>query len=294
MNTSFQRKVITMTNIRTDFGRVLGPVKPMHDVGGNFADGLFVDIPNIFRDFDADETDPANYDFVFTDWLIQTLMSHHVEPVFRLGVSIENYCKWRAYRIFPPKDNAKWAHICEHVIRHYNEGWADGFRYGITYWEIWNEPDHTHLPQDNQMWQGTPEEYFELYDTAAKHLKACFGNTIKVGGFASCGFYGIFLDPEKYGLSRMPNKPYDWEYSNCVVRYRVEFFYRFFRYIKEHGSRKALLVTNVSGAACEFETDLDGDMKVFLIDKDNLLAETDFDPRHFTLADNQCALIKSV
>ena len=50
----------------------------------------------------------------------------------------------------PPKDYAKWARICEHIITHYTEGWADGFNYKITYWEIWNEPENI------QMWQGTP------------------------------------------------------------------------------------------------------------------------------------------
>ncbi len=24
---------------------------------------------------------------------------------------------------------------------HYTEGWADGFRYDMEYWEIWNEAD---------------------------------------------------------------------------------------------------------------------------------------------------------
>lgn len=24
---------------------------------------------------------------------------------------------------------------------HYNDGWADGFSYNITYWEVWKEPD---------------------------------------------------------------------------------------------------------------------------------------------------------
>ena len=62
----------------------------------------------------------------------------------------------------------KWAEICEHIIRHYNEGWADGFYYNIEYWEIWNEPDNS------QMWTGTPEEFYELYRVAANHLKSCF------------------------------------------------------------------------------------------------------------------------
>ena len=37
------------------------------DVAGAYGGGVFVDIPNIFRDFDADENDPASYDFYYTD-----------------------------------------------------------------------------------------------------------------------------------------------------------------------------------------------------------------------------------
>ncbi len=168
------------------------PYSRLHDVGGLFGGSLFVDIPNIFRDFDADENDPASYDFAFTDQLIAQLMKAECEPIFRLGVTIENYHDIKAYRIFPPKDFAKWARICEHVIMHYNEGWADGFEYGITYWEIWNEPDNCGYGADNQMWKGTMQEFFELYEVSSKCLKAHFGDTIKVGGFASCGFYALF------------------------------------------------------------------------------------------------------
>ena len=119
------------------------PYARLHDVGGMFGGDLYVDIPNLFRDFDADENDPASYDFTFTDLYLKALVENGVEPYFRLGVTIENFARsiGPAYRIFPPKDFKKWARICEHVIRHYTEGWANGYRWKITYWEIWNEAD---------------------------------------------------------------------------------------------------------------------------------------------------------
>ena len=134
------------------------PYSRLHDVQGTMGANLYVDIPNLFRNFDADENDPASYDFTFTDNLLQQLMDHGVEPFFRLGVTIENYRHVKSYRIFPPKDFAKWARICEHVIRHYNEGWADGFHFNIQYWEIWNEPDDGNYPNSRtSMWKGTPQ-----------------------------------------------------------------------------------------------------------------------------------------
>jgi len=210
------------------------PFSRLHDVGGPFGGNRYVDIPNIFRDFDADENNPTSYDFAFTDELIKGLFEYGVEPYFRLGVTIENQSFIKAYRINSPKDYEKWARICEHIVRHYNEGWADGFHFNIKYWEIWNEPENRENPKENQMWTGTAEEYYRLYDVAAKHLKNCFGDKIKVGGYAACGFYGIFADPEKYGLS--VEKREGKRYNSPREEYRVNFFLGFMDYIKNHGS----------------------------------------------------------
>lgn len=117
------------------------PYSRLHDVGGAYGGGRYVDIQNIFRNFDADETKEESYDFAFTDLLLKGLMDNGCEPYFRLGTTIENYHHIKAYNIYPPKDFAKWARICEHIIRHYTEGWADGYHYNIRYWEIWNEPE---------------------------------------------------------------------------------------------------------------------------------------------------------
>ncbi len=46
----------------------------------------------------------------------------------------------------------------------------------------------------SQIWTGTVEDYYRLYDVAAKHLKSVFGDRIKVGAYASCGFYAIVSD----------------------------------------------------------------------------------------------------
>ena len=180
------------------------PYSRLHDVGGWHGRNMFVDIPNVFRDFDADENDPASYDFSFTDVLMKGLVDSGVEPYYRLGVTIENFFKIKRLRTFPPKDYAKWARICEHVIRHYNEGWGWGLdtarttrnieyknQFKIEYWEIWNEPDLD--PFDDveknvgpRCWGGTVEEFFKFYETAAKYLKGKFPD-LKIGGPAICG-----------------------------------------------------------------------------------------------------------
>ena len=200
------------------------PYSRLHDVGGWLGGGLYVDIPNLFRDFDADENDPESYDFAFTDKIIEGLVKASCEPYFRLGVSIENEHMLKAYRIFPPKDYEKWARICEHVIRHYNEGWADGYRFGIKYWEIWNEPDDCYTEHIAAMWKGTPEEYYRLYSVTAKHLKACFGDSIKVGGYGHCGVYEFEQDKNLEGIGHEDTYIYDFV---------ISFMHGFFKYLRE-------------------------------------------------------------
>ena len=166
------------------------PYSRLHDVGGWLGGGLFVDIPVLFPDFDADENDPKNYRFAYTDSLLQALDKNNVEPFFRLGVTIENFVE-RGYppvNIMPPRDYAKWARICEHVIRHYTEGWAGGFKMKITYWEIWNEPDNNPDEKINPMFRGPFSEYMRLYGTVAPYLKSKFPH-LRIGGYGSCGFY---------------------------------------------------------------------------------------------------------
>ena len=166
------------------------PYSRLHDVGGAFGKNLFVDIPNLFRNFAADETNPENYDFAFTDLLLEQLVANGVEPYFRLGVTIENRADIRAYRVVPPNDYAKWARICEHVIRHYTEGWANGYRHKISHWEIWNEPEGHEKTEANCMWRAPFSEYCRFYEVASKHLKSRFPH-LMIGGYASCGFYAV-------------------------------------------------------------------------------------------------------
>ncbi len=147
-----------------------------------------VDIHAIFPDFNADVNDPDSYDFACTDLYIKQTVEYGTMPFYRLGSRIEHEVK--KYGTIMPKDFEKWAKICEHIIMHYNEGWTNGFEYGIEYWEIWNEPDLD--PDDSKnkrCWSGTGADYARLYITASKHLKSRFPH-LKIGGPASAGDEG--------------------------------------------------------------------------------------------------------
>ncbi|MBR2632768.1 MAG: hypothetical protein IKD29_04905 [Lentisphaeria bacterium] len=247
-----------MANLTVDFSTVCGAVKPMHCVNNGpipgrpsgqtrsnlaeykaagipFArnhDAAFysgyggehtVDVAFIFPDFSRDPEDETAYDFAMTDKYVADTFLAGTETFYRLGAKIEHGVK--KYNIHPPADFSKWARICEHIIRHYNEGWADGFRYDLKYWEIWNEPDLDAEPgrTNFRCWSGTPEQFYELYDVTAKHLKACFPD-IKVGGPALAHHVGEWLD-NFIGYVKEHNSPLDfcsWHIYSTDVHKVVE------------------------------------------------------------------------
>lgn len=190
------------------------PFSRLHDTEGYYGSGEYVNIHCIFKNFDADVNDPNSYNFKNTDIYIKHIIDAGTKVYYRLGETIENNPMGRVLpkHINPPKDFLKWAQICEHIIRHYNEGWADGFHYNIEYWEIWNEPDNT------QMWTGTAEQFYEFYTVASKHLKKCFPN-LKIGGVASSGFYAATR-----------TNPSEW------FKTLIPFAEGFMEYVKKHNA----------------------------------------------------------
>ena len=160
------------------------PYARNHDASfcANYGGAHTVDVHLIFPDFEKDPEDPASYDFTLTDWYLDRIREAGSQIFYRLGSKIEHEPKKYGTRV--PPDFKKWAIICEHIIRHYNEGWADGFHWNILYWEIWNEPD-LRVGNGSPTWQGTEEQFFELYRTAATHLKRRFPD-LKIGGPAVC------------------------------------------------------------------------------------------------------------
>ncbi len=198
-----------MATVHIDYQKPLGPMKIMHSVNnapvGNRERGAknmsnfryfeeagipycrnhdasfysgyegeyIVDVHRIFRNFDADVNDPASYDFEYTDIYVKNVESVGAHTFYRLGSRIEH---GKEFGTLPPKDYFKYAQICEHIIRHYTEGWADGFTYDMEYWEIWNEPDNL-----RSCWGGPIEEFYKFFLIMFKHLKSCFPH-LKIGG----------------------------------------------------------------------------------------------------------------
>lgn len=173
-----------------DFGF---PTVRLHDQ--DYPRPFCVDVAGIFPNFDKDENDPESYDFRHTDLIIKKLVENGIEVVYRLGNSIDHTPYKRLSCV--PSDFGKWARIAEHIIAHYREGWADGFYYtSLKYFEIWNEPDLIYLGLET-MWQGSEEDFFELYRITSRHLKARFPDVL-IGGYGAARvrapFFAHFLD----------------------------------------------------------------------------------------------------
>ena len=128
-----------MRTLTVDFAKECGKIKPMHAVNNgplaptvrgttnfeqykaakipyarNHDASLYsgycgehiVDVHRIFKNFDADENDPASYIFEPTDKYVKTTYDAGTKVFYRLGASIEHQYK---YGTRVPKDMAKWA-----------------------------------------------------------------------------------------------------------------------------------------------------------------------------------------
>lgn len=131
------------------------------------------------------------YSWEIVDRIFDTYIQARIKPFVEVGFMPEALSRnpqpyrhsWPKTRIaagwaYPPKDYPKWAELIRQWVRH------SVTRYGQTeveswFWEVWNEPDI-------EYWQGTPDEYDNMYDFTADAVKSVAARA-RVGGPASTG-----------------------------------------------------------------------------------------------------------
>ena len=137
-----------------------------HDVdcsGTSDIDGLG---PNrIFPNWNANPNDPASYNFGPTDTAVLSIVHSGAQVEYSIGHS-DLSCAGVGFNNTPPPDPALYAIVARHVAEHYNDGWDNGYRLHIRYWEIWNEPDL--FP----FWSGTSAQFYALFADTARALKS--------------------------------------------------------------------------------------------------------------------------
>ena len=163
---------------------------------------------HIFPLMHLDARDPKNYVFGPTDYLLKrTREEAGLDVFFRLGTSIEHSGKKVHFNSLVPEDFDKVAEIFAGTVRHYNRGWANGFKWNVKYWEIWNEPEGIQSmwapPEGTEGLSGDAlkakqaeyrEKFVRFFLTVLKRLKSEFGDEIKVGGPALCSYNTVWLN----------------------------------------------------------------------------------------------------
>ncbi len=116
-------------------------------------------------------------------------LSTHPEPYRHSFPAGSIYTGWA----YPPKDYGKWSELVFQFVRHLRQRYGDADLKSWL-WEVWNEPDIGY-------WQGTPEEYFKLYDSSVDAVLRAFPeatiggpDSTGPGSARSSGFLRSFLD----------------------------------------------------------------------------------------------------
>lgn len=145
-----------------------------------------IDTHFIFPLMHLDPADPQNYYFDATDEILKITQDAGSRIFYRLGTSIEHSGlrpDQKHFNSLPPEDYEKYAEVLAGIIRHYTQGWANGFHYDIKYWEIWNEAEN-----NPTCWRGPYEEFIKFFVIVLKRLKAEFPE-LKIGGPAAAYFH---------------------------------------------------------------------------------------------------------
>lgn len=146
------------------------------------------------------------YSWTILDRIFDTFHAAGIKPLVEIGFMPEalsthpqpyrhNFPQGSVFTgwAYPPKDYQKWSEVVFQFVRHLRERYGDA-EVKTWLWEVWNEPD---IPY----WQGTPEEFFKLYDYSVDAVLRALPEA-RVGGPDSTGpaypkaaeFLRIFLD----------------------------------------------------------------------------------------------------
>ncbi|MBN1416867.1 MAG: glycoside hydrolase [Bacteroidales bacterium] len=170
--------------------------------------GLLTDDMGIYRE---DATGNPEYNYQYVDVLFDFLLSVHIKPFVEFGfmpsalASGSQLMFWWEGNVTPPKSYERWADLIRNLVLHWEQ------RYGrdevkTWYFEVWNEPDLS------AFFSGTMEEYFKLYESAARAIKGIC-NEYRVGGPASASPYKYETAFVKHCAEN--NIPVDFVSTHC-------------------------------------------------------------------------------
>ena len=141
------------------------------------AHAILNDEQGVYREINGE----ASYDFTAIDRIFGRLLSLNLRPIVELSFMPRDLASNPEATVFtyrgiisPPRDWQRWGklnvRLAEHLVQRY--GIDEVSRWGF---EVWNEPDL------KVFWTGTQQEYFHLYDVAARAIKSV-DHRLLVGG----------------------------------------------------------------------------------------------------------------
>ncbi len=140
--------------------------------------------------------DPNNYNFVYLDNLLQNLQAAGADPylcfdympftlaaeqdpnnafnanVTEPGTPYSTYSFSNGIRTSPPADPLVYARVIRNVMRHTRGLFAGSVDFGLSYFEIGNEPDAVDIAGDpiNYFWTGDEAQFFSTYEAIAAEI----------------------------------------------------------------------------------------------------------------------------
>lgn len=178
------------------------------------AHAILNDEQGVYREIDG----KASYDFSSIDRIFDRLLSLRLRPIVELSFMPRDLASNAEATVFtyrgiisPPRDWQRWGELNGRLAAHLIE------RYGIeevSHWgfEVWNEPDL------KVFWTGTQQEYFHLYDVAARAIKSVDARLL-VGGPATAAaeWIAAFLQ-----FARQHQSPLDFVSTHTYGNYPLD------------------------------------------------------------------------
>ncbi|WP_281636575.1 GH39 family glycosyl hydrolase [Flavobacterium marginilacus] len=206
MNTMFKECIgagRANEGLRADWQQQLAMAKKECDFKYIRMHGLLTDDMAVYRE---DSKGNPEYNYQYVDVLFDFLLSIKMKPFVELGfmpsalASGKETIFWWKGNVTPPKDYTKWGDLIKNLTQHFTQ------RYGAAevktwYFEVWNEPNLS-----PGFWTGTQQDYFKLYEYAAKAVKSV-DPAYKVGGPATAGAGWV---PETIDFCAKNNVPIDF------------------------------------------------------------------------------------
>jgi xylan 1,4-beta-xylosidase len=145
--------------------------------------------------YTEDANGNPHYDWTIVDHIFDTFVERKMRPLVEIGFMPEALSKkpepyrhhWDPSQPYgsiytgwaqPPHDYKKWSELVYQWVKHCVAKYGEK-EVSTWYWEVWNEPDIGY-------WQGSAEEYQQLYDYSADAVKRALP-AIRIGGPTSTG-----------------------------------------------------------------------------------------------------------